>query len=179
MDGLRAWLVALALGALVLTGCSSGGGDAEGPGGTGKSDESAAESEDLGDPFATRTINRKGGKTRLELYPIQADGAVATLEAKVTFETKPENTTDLLSGPTGSGHNPAGFMLVDTAKAMAYRPARDANDNAVCSPKVLSVYPDAGEEVVVSCTYAGLPKGVQKLDVTVTNFGNFPGVPVE
>lgn len=71
-----------------------------------------------------------------------------------------------------------GVKLIEGKHAKVYRAAYDASGECLCSTALGAVSVKGGESVVLQTTFAGLPKDVTTVDVTIPEAGVFTKVKV-
>lgn len=71
-----------------------------------------------------------------------------------------------------------GVKLIEGRHAKVYRAAYDASGGCLCSTELNNVSLKSGESVVLQTTFAGLPKDVTTVDVTIPEAGVFTKVKV-
>lgn len=139
---------------------------------------------ELGDPVASRELKRGGITYRLDVFPLErSEGAeTVTMHVRLVFADVGEDAdVDVVLSADGAFSQAArennGFKLVDDEGAMAYLPARNENDTALCSPK-MPVNAATDDKVYVTCLFGGIPTDVQDLDLIASAFGSFDDVPL-
>ena len=75
-------------------------------------------------------------------------------------------------------HTTDGVKLIEGKHAKVYRAAYDASGDCLCSTKLNNVSVKGGESVVLQTIFAGLPKDVTTVDVTIPEAGVFKKVKV-
>lgn len=139
---------------------------------------------DLGEPVANRSVTREGNTYRLDVFPLTLGDGDSTLAVNVRLVfadmSASESMETVLSADgafsSASRYN-NGFTLVDPASGTVFLPARDDEDNALCSPE-MPTSASTGDELYVTCLFGGVPADVESLDLSVASFGTFDDVPV-
>jgi hypothetical protein len=158
------------------------------PGPPTPADPSASSGSDqLGQPFATRTAGWNGQKVTMSLYPVLREGTVShvnlTLSSSATgadhvqiAEMLSDHNTDSADkGPFTSD----GLALVDGKNAKLYLVASDGSGNCLCSEGLSNVFLEDGVPQLFSATFAAPPVDVATVDVRVPAFGTVKGVPLQ
>lgn len=142
-----------------------------------------------------------GHGLRIDLNAVTTSGAVTTVVFTAVNTNKAVNTkkadeelvigarfddgTDRVpvndKGSTKEGkglYSTDGVKLIEGRHAKVYRAAYDASGDCLCSTKLNNVSVKGGESVVLQTIFAGLPKDVTTVDVTIPEAGVFKKVKV-
>ena len=182
----RRGVAALAACALLPVLAACGGGDDGGGSGGDAAPKDAQVSgsvPDVGSPVAERSLVRGGSTYRLEVYRLQrGDGGVVTANVRLDFaEIANPSELEQVLAPDAAFETamriPSGIDLVDTHGGVLYKPAK-ADDKSVCGPEFPNSA-ETGDQLYVSCVYAGVDDSVTSVDLRAGEFGTFHDVPVD
>lgn len=126
-----------------------------------------------------RETSTSRGPVTVGVNSLVVRGDVMTLNFSVTNTGTGEwmPWTDFNDGKGGLDLSVDGVYVVDATNGKRHLPARDANDNCVCSvPGNQRVQP--GDTVTYSAVYRAVPAGVDTVSVFIPSAGVFDDIPV-
>lgn len=148
--------------------------------------------------LAARKTSLDGTPATISLNELSVHDGVTTLTWTVTND-RPAGTSgvgiQMQAGTFGDGQTARvpgtdnevpedryyvdGVYLVDGVNKLRYLPARDSQGVCVCSYAPSSTFIRAGQSLLFSAVFKGVPDGVATVDVTIPRAGTFTKVPVQ
>lgn len=148
--------------------------------------------------LAARKTSLDGTPATISLNELSVHDGVTTLTWTVTND-RPAGTSgvgiQMQAGTFGDGQTARvpgtdnevpedryyvdGVYLVDGVNKLRYLPARDSQGACVCSYAPSSTFIRAGQSLLFSAVFKGVPDGVDTVDVTIPRAGTFTKVPVQ